>query len=265
MSNYKIVFVDIDGTVQGPNKHISNNTKKVFKKLKDIGVYVVFCTGRCLGYTYEFVEKCNTSSYLISSNGAEIYDANNKSFIHQTVIPYKSLENIWDIAQKENIDLYLNYDNILVDDFLYKGDIPLKNFVQDKKISQCSLISQSTHAMIKAEKLLNRIPEIEIKNRSHNLVDPTMPVEKYHYFDVSPKDVSKGNAIMLLCKYLNISTSDAIAIGDGINDLSMFQTVGLSIAMRNALDEVKKSCKLVTKDVDNDGVAYILNQIFFNK
>lgn len=65
-----------------------------------------------------------------------------------------------------------------------------------------------------------------------------------------------------LCKFLKINLNDVIAIGDGINDISMLQTVGLGIAMENANKELKKHAKEITLTNNNNGVAHILRNKF---
>ena len=72
--------------------------------------------------------------------------------------------------------------------------------------------------------------------------------------------VSKGNAILGLCKYLRIDMKDVIAIGDEVNDVPMVEVAGLGVAMENAFEEVKKVAKEITKSNVENGVAYILNK-----
>ena len=64
-----------------------------------------------------------------------------------------------------------------------------------------------------------------------------------------------------LCKKIDISIDEVIFFGDGANDLSIINQVGLGIAMGNALEEVKKQAKEITLSNDNDGIAYYLDNI----
>ena len=74
MKDVKIIFIDLDGTLKDSNQKISIRNKKIFEKLADKGVKVVFTTGRSLQYTMSLSKQFETSSYIISSNGAEIYN-----------------------------------------------------------------------------------------------------------------------------------------------------------------------------------------------
>jgi hydroxymethylpyrimidine pyrophosphatase-like HAD family hydrolase len=79
---------------------------------------------------------------------------------------------------------------------------------------------------------------------------------------LSSKNVSKGNAIYGLCKFLKIDINDVIAIGDGINDISMIKVVGLGVAMENGEPEVKAVAKEITTTNLENGVAKVLKEKF---
>ena len=74
MKSTKIVFVDLDGTLKNNNQKISIRNKEIIEKLFDIGILVVFTTGRQLNYTISLSKQFSASNYVISSNGAEIYN-----------------------------------------------------------------------------------------------------------------------------------------------------------------------------------------------
>ena len=99
MKDVKIIFIDLDGTLKDSNQRISINNKKIFEKLADKGVRVVFATGRSLKYSMSLSKQFSASSYIISSNGAEIYNydrahfkmtlhINNVTTIHH-IIPFQ--------------------------------------------------------------------------------------------------------------------------------------------------------------------------------
>lgn len=75
------------------------------------------------------------------------------------------------------------------------------------------------------------------------------------------KDVSKGNAIKALCKRLQISLEEVIVFGDSLNDKSMFEVAGYSIAMGNASDELKNLADKVTLDNNSGGILHELRNL----
>ena len=75
------------------------------------------------------------------------------------------------------------------------------------------------------------------------------------FINIINSGVSKGVALKKLASFLGISTEEIIAIGDGLNDISLLKTAGLAVAMGNAFPEVKRVADYITLDVDHSGVA----------
>ena len=80
--------------------------------------------------------------------------------------------------------------------------------------------------------------------------------------EMSPANITKGSGLVELCDLLKIDLSETVAIGDADNDKEILQTAGLSVAMGNASDEIKKLADFVTLDNDSDGVATAIEKIF---
>ena len=88
----KYIFVDIDGTLTDSKKRVSQANIKAMNKIEKKDYEIVFCSGRTNDYLVDLSEKCNTSRYLISSNGSMVYDQKNKEIIYQDKIPFELLE-----------------------------------------------------------------------------------------------------------------------------------------------------------------------------
>ncbi|MAY97382.1 MAG: haloacid dehalogenase [Nocardioides sp.] len=82
------------------------------------------------------------------------------------------------------------------------------------------------------------------------------------WMDLSPVGVSKASGLQHVCDELGVSAQDALAIGDGRNDLEMFAWAGRSVAMGQAIDEVRQAADDVTATVDEDGAAQELGRYF---
>lgn len=99
------------------------------------------------------------------------------------------------------------------------------------------------------------IPD-EIRNANGKCENP-------YDLDVMAKNISKAKGIRCLLEYFNIKKEDSIGIGDGLNDLELFEAVGLKIAMKNAHENLKQSADIITEfDNNNSGVAEALAKIF---
>ena len=91
--------------------------------------------------------------------------------------------------------------------------------------------------------------------------DIDVTTSKPFFLEFMAKNVSKGNAIKALCKRLQIPLEEVIVFGDSLNDKSMFEVAGYSVAMGNASDELKKIADEVTLDNNSNGIPYALKEI----
>ena len=262
MKSTKIVFVDLDGTLKNNNQKISIRNKEIIEKLFDIGILVVFTTGRKLNYTISLSKQFSASNYVISSNGAEIYNYFNKKIIYNSIISNEVLIKLNELIKKYNLFFIAN---CLLKSYTNKdfGD-PGKKIINsledifDEKISQLIVESYDIESMKKFKKELINIPNIKISNKSRNPKDSN----KILFYDITNKDVSKGNAIKILCDYLKIDINKTMAIGDSDNDIEMLQVSNVKIAMSNATDNLKKVANFVTLSNDQEGVAVVLEQLY---
>ena len=84
-------------------------------------------------------------------------------------------------------------------------------------------------------------------------------------FHLQHEQASKGNALEILAKQLNVDLVDTAAVGDNYNDLPMLQIAGRSAAMGNADQEIKDLCDMVTLTNEKDGVAHFIYSLINEK
>ena len=138
----------------------------------------------------------------------------------------------------------------------------LKNIIQDENIVQCVILNSDIEKMKKLKDFLKEnFPKTKIVNESKKIENPDLKPSKKYYCDIVSMEVSKGTAVSEMCKYLNIKTEEIITIGDGENDVSMFNITPYSVVMGNALDNIKKHAKYKTATNDEDGVAKVLERL----
>lgn len=258
MKDTKIIFIDLDGTLKNDNGKIDEKIPKVFQNFKDIGIYIVFTTGRATSYTESLAKQFSTSSYLISSNGAEIYNYVSKKSILKSVISKSNLNYLDELIKKYNLMFIANCTKMRYTnkkDMLEKKVNSLNEI--NEEITQVVIESYDIETMkhFKSELLNNE--SLKIANKSKDLSEG-----KLLYYDITTKDASKGNAIKELCKYLNIDINKTMAIGDAINDLEMFSVVKCKVAMENADAELKKIATYITPSNNENGVMQILNKLY---
>ena len=284
---YKMIFLDLDGTLLNDCKEISQeNINLIERAYNEKGIICVFATGRPLEYVDEI---CNSYdrffvNYIIANNGAIIRDNKNGEVIYKASITNAQLLDLKNIFLEENADYMIVYtdkqqilrearnDEALKDSAIIvnKKDSELKHIEDTIKknpnlSSLLCMIGGETSAL---ENIISRLQEIKgletpgIGNYSHKT--KTYAFES-KFIDVMKKGCSKKNAIYYLADKLKIKKEEIIVMGDGSNDLSMFECAGLKIAMENAEEKLKEKADFITASNNDDGVAKAIQKFVFNE
>ena len=256
-----LVLIDSDGTLRKSDGNISNNNISAIRKMVENGNHVVICTARPRYHTKELVEKTKTSSIIVTSNGAEIYDLKGNRNIYNLYIDEADVLYMVNLSFEKDIRLILTLENM---DYVTK-DIrnnnqhlinknDYYNKLHNKKVKQCMFISDDIDMLKNIREKINYKEDIKIVNESP---------ENYEYaekwFCVGNKKTSKGNALVELASYLGLPLSNTVAIGNDYNDLPMFKLAGLSVAVSNSEFGIKELVNYVTLSNDEDGVGKLLD------
>ena len=248
MKDTKIVFLDLDGTLKDENKKISTRSKRILKRLTDIGVQIVLTTGRPLPYTVSLSKQFAVSSYVISSNGAEIYNHTTNKVIYN----FKKYELYFVVNSLLN-----SYTNKTFDEPGKKVINSLEEII-DETISQIIIESYDIEKMKLFRNEMSKLGTLKISNKSRN-PDPSKQIL---FYDITNIDVSKGEALKKLCEHLNIDIEKTMAIGDSDNDIEMLKAVDVKVAMENGTENLKKEANHITLSNNEDGVAVILEKLY---
>lgn len=263
IKNKKIIFIDSDGTLRDSSGVISERVKKAIQENKKKGNKIIISTSRPRYQIIKVVEEVLADDIVISSNGSEIYDSKNKRIIFNSFIEYDELIKLVEYAYLKDIRLILtmdDYDYVTKDirnsnqKLLNKNDY--KNELINCNVKQCMFIDKNSNEIFKLKDILS-------KNGKLNIVDECIEKSKYceNWFSIVNSNCSKGNAIKILIKYLNVPIENTIAIGNDKNDISMFEVAGLSVALANASEDIKNKVDYITLSNDEDGVALFLESL----
>lgn len=263
---YKAVFLDLDDTLLDTNKNISEENKEAIKYVQEKGGIVCIASGRQIESTKKYWNMINANRYIIYSNGAGIYDN------------YKG-ENLFCIEVEKNICLKL-YEYCIQNNVCIRLDTPYGRYISDEKykLSYDVIINNDALEIIRDNNILQISILTDVEEKRSAAIDYInenikngikienifMTGEHNEHFAINMvnPNVSKGNAIIGLCKFLKIDINDVIAIGDGVNDMSMIKVVGLGVAMENAEPELKELAKEITGNCNESGVAKLLMSKF---
>ena len=275
--NYKIVFIDIDGTLVNDEKQIPKENIETIKKLKTKGIEVVLASGRPYHSIEKYSNIVGAMPYIIGSNGGVVVNYKEDKLLYNANIDKPLALEILKFVKANNLFTAITLSgNLVLENEMYsltkenRDELIVVNSLEEylkntnESIIKFSIMSDNKEDLqIAREKLINKF-NITITN-----VDTFVIPNKYrkagknpYIMDVMKEYVNKGEAIKKLCKYLNLNTQEAIIFGDGLNDIEMFELDAYKVAMKNAKDKIKEMADFVTISNNEAGVAYKLNKIF---
>lgn len=260
---YKILAIDLDGTLLNDNKEISDKNMNAILCAIDSGILVIPCTGRAIqGITkYNFI--ANLNSPAITYNGGMIVNlANNETMFHCPLLK-KDAEFI----VKKGIELDTNIC-IWIDNTLYCNKINSYT-LEYSKISSVSPIQFNGWEDISDRVITKTLwydKEDKINKYLYNMnkvvsEDVTCCTSKPWFLEFFNSRTSKALALQKLCDLYNISRKELVAVGDELNDISMIEFAGLGVAMKNAKDEVKEKAKYIIGSNNESAVADLIYNI----
>lgn len=265
LSNVKVIFIDIDGTLTNKKKEVTLHTSEIIKKVVEKGIKVIICSGRGNQYAEDKSRLANASTHVISSNGAQIYDYDKKEIIYKNIIDKNILKEALDFVNKNQAGFILNctnirYSNKNLNRKMNKNDKVIDSIDEvDNNVYQLVMEASSYDLMTEMIEYINNNKYLQILNCSPSYLKGKKD-ESHYYIDVNKNGVSKGDAIKKYLEIFNIKTEDALCFGDHINDTSMFNVCGIKVAMGNANDDLKVMSDYITLSNEEDGVAYFLEK-----
>lgn len=251
----KILFFDIDGTLYNSEKKLPKATYDSIQKAKENGHEVAIATGRSPFFLKPVLDELELNSYVSFNGQFVVYKGR---IISKRPISLNTIERLTKQATTENNPIvYL--DNLKMTSAIKEN--------QKVKISMDSLfypmpeVDEEYYKGSDTYQILLYVDEKEEKR--YAAMYPELKFIRWHEFsvDVINHDVSKAYGIKQFLKHTEFEIEDAIAFGDGLNDVEMLQAVGTSVAMGNGHKKVKEVATFVTDHVDNDGLSKAMKRL----
>ena len=287
---YKLVAIDLDGTMLNSYGIVTENTKNVIKQTLKQGIEVVIASGRPIDSIKTIAKEIGTDKYFIAGNGALIYDIQNDEIIYEKFMSKEKVLEIIKICEENTISynlytettiiakafkynvLYYHKENLkkeenkrtnitIVDD-IYKYVENLEN-PKFLKITVCDENKFVFQSIIKKLRKVDDIEVLDVLHMSRKMIKQgteDIPIE-YYYTEISLKNVDKWNAIQFLMKKMNLKKEEIIAIGDNMNDKLMIENAGLGVAMGGSTPIIQNIANYITKSNNEEGVAKVLEKI----
>lgn len=263
MNNFKMICLDIDGTLLNSNHEITENVKSAINIVANENKIPVVLVSARMPKGITFLQKeLEIEQPIICYSGALILDKD--KVLSKEFIDVSNLEKIYKLVNENNIHISLYKDNewyIEEMDYWAKQESEITNIIP--KISDFNdLIEEWEIEGTGPNKILCMANPNEINFLKENITATDLNIypSKPTYLEIMPTNASKTSAINILQKKFNVERSEIIAMGDNYNDIDMLEYAGLGIAMGNAPDDVKKYANDITSTNNEDGVAEALKK-----
>lgn len=265
----KLLCLDLDGTLLFNRHLLSRKNHMACIAAQNEGIEIILSTGRDLQGAMPVARNIllnKNEGYIVSLNGAKIYDICKREVIYSNLIPEKLMIEAIEYLQKNGWKFLVYtkngpYSNIS----LWIAKIVASQI--NEKIAKTSdmkkfqdscykIIAIYTKGFIKKSELKIKTKELSERFSGQLEVAPTHNMS----IEITNLNVNKGEAVKWLANKKNISMKQVAAIGDGWNDLPLLKVSGVSIAMGNAITELKKVAKFTTGTNKESGVADAINK-----
>ncbi|MDD4630921.1 Cof-type HAD-IIB family hydrolase [Proteiniphilum sp. UBA5510] len=261
--DYKLIALDMDGTLLTSNKSILPETIEDINAAVKVGKDVVFSTGRGLVEMKSFFEQIPQINYAIVFSGAVVYNITEKEIIYCDSIPQQVALEIIKIADAFQAMAHLLTLNESIVDKRQVQQMAEYNM----KIYQSSFLKITTQVDSLAEACINypSFPKVNIYFRRREdrmaayeqlkLYPITFAFAEEASLEMSPLNTTKGTALLHLASHLGIDVSETIAVGDADNDRDILLKAGLAVAMENANKDIKEMADEIVTDNDHNGTG----------
>ena len=249
----KAVFFDIDGTLVSFKSHtVPESARRAIARLREQGVKVFIATGRLMKHV-AIVNDIEVDGYITVNGGYCITSAG--EVIFESAFPRATVERVIDLSEQYGFDL-----NVMTHQDMYVSGMGERV----KKIASMINIMPTVadvRAIAATQPVVQMCPYI-----SRELEQEIMPLLPdcvgsrwiETFMDLNVRGVDKSLGIQQVMNYYGLTMAEAMAFGDGGNDLPMVRDAAVGVAMGNACDELKAVADYITSSVDEDGVSRAL-------
>ena len=262
---YRMLVTDFDGTLLDSDEAIPLSTMLELDRIKKEGVLFSIASGRVMASVLDYNKDFPFVDYIISCNGAHVYDVKNDKVLYK--------KNIMASIIKKIKKLYSEYDICFCTEeywHLLKGIKSSSNKLEDREVlinDFDNFYQENKSNIYKIEILFqNKKDREEVFSNIASLglkisINKVLYSNKLFGIEITMEDINKYSAVEKICKKKKIDISEVIAIGDDDNDILMVKNVGVGVAVGNASTNLKKVADLKTSSNDNKGVEKVIKKL----
>ncbi len=263
---YKIIVLDLDGTLTNSKKEISKNTLDALLEIQRNGYKVALASGRPTpGITKlaKQLELKKYGGYILSFNGAKIISCRDNEVIFQKTLPAEVIPQLHQTALDNNIGIISYDDGMVIAGNGIDEYIELEARINGLDIKEVpDFVSYINYPVNKClmtapHDVLENVRK-QLQNKYNSLL--SIYFSEPFFLEIMPQNVDKAQSLLTLLNTIGISSEEMICCGDGFNDISMIQVAGLGVAMENAQEAVKQAADYITLSNDDEGILHVIKK-----
>ncbi len=268
--DYKMIVLDLDGTLTNREKKITPHTKEVLMEAQERGKIVILASGRPAYGVVPLARELQLEKYggyILAYNGGIIMNCKTDQVVFGKQLPVEANRTIAQLAEDHGVDI-LTYEGARI--IASNGECPytkLESRINHLEIQQVD--SFKDYVTFPVPKFLmaddgDYLALVEPKVKAALGKNFSVYRSEPFFLEILPKGIDKAKSLERLLEILGIPREQMIACGDGYNDLSMIQYAGLGVAMGNGVLPVRKAADYITLSNEEDGVAHVVEKFMLS-
>lgn len=270
----KVIALDLDGTLLLPDKTLSEENRQILLRAsQEKNVHIVLATGRTYSGIRKILEWIPCIRYVVMSNGAVVQDTWTGEVISEYLVNTKDALSFYDYAasQKLTIDFFHEGNRFVPADWdTCINEMEVSEGTKQLLLSNCTRVEDQRGYLAGlpgVEKISVRFQNENRKDEVYAKIKEMFPQFKIcsslsTNIEANCNYVTKAAGLQDLVSHLGLGMDSVMAFGDSGNDYDMILSAGIGVAMGNAEAEIKKIADKITRDNTEDGVAYMVREVF---
>lgn len=265
--NYKLIAMDLDGTLVNRDKVITPRTLEALMNAQHRGIRLALASARPspgLNKERDALRMREHGGILMSYNGGRIIDAETGSVLFESTMTIEQAK--WALKKLESLPVVPILDDgkrfYVTDHTAFMVEYECwNNGMEWTEVD--NLVDFLTFAPVKILLAIQPelLPDVQKTSAAFLPEDLSVVQTAAFYLEIIPRRINKGQGVIDVCRALNILPEEVIAFGDAANDIPMLRAAGMGVAMGNASEDVKAAADRTTLSCDEDGIAAALDEL----
>jgi len=272
MKDIKLIAFDLDGTLFTTDKTITPRTYEALHAASLKGIEIVPATGRFLRTIPEPIKRMDYIKYIISINGAYVYDRLNNRPVYRAEIDRVKAVEILKFLDTLPVayDCYADNDSFMNRQMMenitdHVADPFYLKMLRDSRKTVDELKAHIAAGSVDIQKMMaytldGEVKAYMMKELASRFEGLTITSSIRENVEINDQGANKGIAIRKIAHDMGISMDQVMAFGDSYNDIPMLEAAGTGVCMANGAADAKAVSQLIAPSNDEEGVAYIIER-----